>query len=145
MSNSLRPRGLQYVKFLCPSPTPRACSNSWYIVRFSNKEILVGLTITLINSSHCKNGFLGGSDGKIVCLQCWRPKFDPWVGKIPWGRKRQPTPVLLPGKFHGWRNFIGYSPWSRKESDITERLHFLSFSFTVKISITLNRSPFSTK
>ena len=30
-----------------------------------------------------------------------RPRFDPWVGKIPWRRKWQPTPVLLPGKFHG--------------------------------------------
>ena len=67
------------------------------------------------------------------------------VALISQRRQWQPTPVLLPGKFHGWRNFIGYSPWSRKESDITERLHFLSFSFTVKISITLNRSPFSTK
>ena len=32
------------------------------------------------------------------CLQCRRPRFDPWVGKIPWRRKRQPTPVFLPGK-----------------------------------------------
>ena len=38
-----------------------------------------------------------------VCLQCGRPGFDPWVGKIPWRRKWQPTPVLLPGKFHGLR------------------------------------------
>ena len=97
------------------------------------------MTITFINSSHCKNGFLGGTDGKIVCLQCWRPEFDPWVGKIPWRRKRQPTLALSPRKFHGWRNLVGYSPWGRKESDMTERLHFLSFSFTVKISITLNK------
>jgi len=33
----------------------------------------------------------------IVCLQCRAPGFDPWVGKIPWRRKWQPTPVLLPG------------------------------------------------
>ena len=59
--------------------------------------------------------FPGGSNGKIVCLQCWRPGFNPWFGKIPWRRKRQPTPVLLPGKFHGWRNLIGYSPWGCKE------------------------------
>ena len=43
----------------------------------------------------------GGSDGR-VCLQCVRPRFDPWVGKIPWRRKWQPTPVLLPWKAHGW-------------------------------------------
>ena len=41
-------------------------------------------------------------------------------------RRRQwhPTPVLLPGKFHGWRSLKGYSPWGREESDTTERLHF---------------------
>ena len=36
----------------------------------------------------------------------------------------EPTPVLLPGKFHGWRSLIGYSPWGCKESDMTEQLHF---------------------
>ena len=59
-----------------------------------------------------------------ICLQCRRPGFDPWVGKIPWRRKWQPTPVLLPGKSHGQRNLVGYSPWGCKESDTTERLHF---------------------
>ena len=40
--------------------------------------------------------------------------------------KWQATPVLLPGKSHGWRrSLVGYSPWGRKESDTTERLHFL--------------------
>ena len=52
--------------------------------------------------------------------------FDPWVGKIPWRRKWQPTPVFLPGESHGWRSLVGYSPWGRKESDTTERLK-LSF------------------
>ena len=42
----------------------------------------------------------GGSDSKIGCLQCGRPGFNLWVRKIPWRRKWQPTPVLLPGKFH---------------------------------------------
>ena len=43
-----------------------------------------------------------------------------------WRRKWQPTPVLLPGKFHGWGILVGYSPWGGKESDTTEGLHFLS-------------------
>ena len=51
-------------------------------------------------------------------------KFNPWVGTIPWRRKWQPTPVLLPGKSHGWRSLVGYSPWGCKESDMTEQLHF---------------------
>ena len=41
-----------------------------------------------------------------------------------WRRKWQPTPVFLPGKSHGWRSLLGYSPWGLKESDTTERLHF---------------------
>ena len=77
----------------------------------------------LIDSQN-KLGFPGGSDGKSVCLQCGRPRFDPWVRKMPWRRKWQPTPVLLPGKFHGWRSLVGYNPWGHKESDKTEQLHF---------------------
>ena len=49
---------------------------------------------------------------------------NPWVGKIPWRRKWQPTPVVLPGESHGGRSLVGYSPWGHKESDMTERLHF---------------------
>ena len=50
------------------------------------------------------------------------------VIKTVWYRhkKWQPTPVLLPGKSHGWRSLEGCSPWGRKESDTTERLHFTS-------------------
>ena len=48
------------------------------------------------------------------------PRFDPWVGKIPWRRKWQPTPVFLPGESHGQRSLAGYSPWGCKESDTTE-------------------------
>ena len=41
-----------------------------------------------------------------------------------WRRQWHPTPVLLPGKSHGWRSLVGCSPWGRWESDTTERLHF---------------------
>ena len=44
-----------------------------------------------------------------------RPRFDPWVGKIPWRREQLSTPVLWPGEFHGL-----YSPWDGKELDTTE-------------------------
>ena len=43
--------------------------------------------------------------------------FHPCVRKIPWRRKWQPTPVFLPGEFHGQRSLAGYSPWGRKGSD----------------------------
>ena len=68
--------------------------------------------------------FPGGSEVKSICLQCGRPGFNPWVGKISWRRKWQSTPVFLPGESHGRRSLVGYSPRARKESDTTERLCF---------------------
>ena len=50
-------------------------------------------------------------------MQCGRPGFDPWVGKIPWRTKRLPTPMFWPGEFHGLYSLCGC-----KESDTTERL-----------------------
>ena len=52
-----------------------------------------------------------------IRLQCGRPGFDSWVGKIPWRQERLPTPVFWPREFHGL-----YSPWSCKESDMIEQL-----------------------
>ena len=60
--------------------------------------------------------------GKESTCQYRRPKFDPWVGKIPRRRAWQPTPVFLPGKPHGQRSLAGYSPGGSKESDSTEQL-----------------------
>ena len=48
-----------------------------------------------------------------------RIRFYPWVRKMPWRRKQQPTPIFLPGKSHGQRSLVGYSPWGRKKSDTT--------------------------
>ena len=63
-----------------------------------------------------------------------------------WRRKWQPTPVLLPGKFHGRRSLVGYSPWGHKESDMTKQLThtytqaFISFKGTWKHYINLNNN-----
>ena len=46
---------------------------------------------------------------EAIC-QFRRDGFNPWVGKIPWRRKWQPTPIFLPGKSHGQRSLVGYSP-----------------------------------
>ena len=56
-----------------------------------------------------------------ICLQCGRPGFDPWIGKIPWRRKGPPIPVLLPGESHGQRSLAGCSSWGCEESDPTEQ------------------------
>ena len=77
-----------------------------------------------------------------VCLQCWRPRFDPWVEKILWRRKWQPTPVLLPGKSHG-RSLVGYSPWSPKESNMTEWLYFTYLLQAETRHLTLTRKAAS--
>ena len=59
----------------------------------------------------------------VIALQlCRRPGFDPWVRKMPWRKKWQPTPVFLSGEFHGQMTLAGSSPWSRKESDTTEQV-----------------------
>ena len=56
----------------------------------------------------------------LQCRRCMRHWFDPWVGKIPWRRAWQPTPVFLPGESHGQRSLAGYSPQGHKELNITE-------------------------
>ena len=59
---------------------------------------------------------------------------SPWVGKIPWRRKWQPTPVLLPVKSHGRRSLVGYSPWGSKESETTEWPHVFSFTPALQVA-----------
>ena len=59
-----------------------------------------------------------------TCLQCGRPGFDPWVGKIPWRKERLSTPVFWPGELQGL-----YSPWGHKELDTTELLSSQGYGF----------------
>ena len=63
-----------------------------------------------------------------VCLQCGRPRLHPWVGKIPWRRKWQPTPVLLPGKSHK------HSTQGRKRVRKAEQLHIHSVQGGVSLT-----------
>ena len=113
----------------------------WYLNSFSflNKIFIISwivfaanscIKVLITNTLKCVliwkwGGFPGDSEGKAsVCLQFRRPGFDPPVGKIPWRRKWQPTPLLLPGEFHGQRSLVGYSLWDRRETHRTEQLHF---------------------
>ena len=66
-------------------------------------------------------GFPGGASGKESTCQRKRHQrlgFDPWVRKIPWSRKWQPTPVFFPGKSHGQRSLEGYSPWGSQRANV---------------------------
>ena len=74
----------------------------------------------------CTLGFPRWLTGKESTCQGRRSRicgFSPWVGKIPWRRKQQSTPIFFPGNSHGQRSLAGYSPRGRKELDTTEQLN----------------------
>ena len=77
----------------------------------------------LTGLGHANPGDSSGKESACLCRRCRRHGFHLWVGKIPWRRKWQPTPVFLPGEFRGQRSLEGYSPWDCKELDMTENTH----------------------
>ena len=82
-----------------------------------------------------------GSDHELLIAK-FRLKLKK-VGKTTWRRQWHPTPVFLPGKSHGQRSLVGYSPWGRKESDMTERPHFPFLSMgmvLIPVSCTMSRT-----
>ena len=92
----------------------------------------VSLCLTYFTEHNALTGLPCDSVGKESacnardCLQCRRPRFDPWIRKIPWRRKWQASPGSLPRKSHGQRSLVGYSSWDCKESDTTEQLNHQS-------------------
>ena len=79
------------------------------------------------------SGLPGGTSDKEPTCKSRRHKrhrFDPWVGKIPWRRAWQPTPVFLPGKSHAQQSLVGYSPQGCTESDTTEVTEITSTQHT---------------
>jgi len=68
----------------------------------------------------CNEGLPRWLSGKESVCNAEHVGLIPGSRKIPWRRKWQPTPVFLPGHFHGQRRLAGYSPWSLKESDMTK-------------------------
>ena len=82
-------------------------------------------------SSFC---FSVGKEPACQCRRHRRHKFDPWVGKMPWKRKWQPSLVFLPRESHRQKSLAGSSPWCLKEPNITQWLNphhtFLSIPFS---------------
>ena len=76
-------------------------NHCWVVAEFAGEEFR-------------QRGFPGDSAEKESTCQFRRCGFNPWIGKIPWRREWQPTPVFLPGKSHGQRSLMGYSPWGSK-------------------------------
>ena len=68
-------------------------------------------------------GFPSGSDSRESDYNVEDLGSIPGLGKIPWRREWQSTPVFLPGESHGQRSLVGYSPWDCKQSDMTEQLY----------------------
>ena len=91
-----------------------------YLLEYFKLSFVPWIIITSIH--------LGASQvlsGKESACQCRRRMFNPGMGRIPWRRKWQPTPVFLPRKSHRQRSLAGYSPWSCKESNKTEHTRML--------------------
>ena len=86
--------------------------------------LIIHMTIWM-NCQRMKLGFLGGAVVKNLPASAGDlgdSGFYPWVGKIPWRRKWQPTPAFMPGKFYGQRSLVGYNPRGCKQSDMSEQL-----------------------
>ena len=84
--------------------------------------IICSLYYAEVLSSYGIPSWLSGKESTCQCSRNRRHGFDPWVGKILWRRKWQPTPIFLPGKFHQQRSLVDYSLVGPQESDVTERL-----------------------
>ena len=86
--------------------------------------------------SFIQSGLPRWCSGKESTCQCRSHRgceFNSWVGKIPWRRKWQPTPVLFTGKFHGQESLAGYSPWGCRESGMTEWLSMHTHLFSKEL------------
>ena len=103
--------------------------NHFNLVVISKCFIVLGqhlfsmLGLITISSSSGLPRWLGGKESTCQCRSCKRHGFDPWVRKIPWSRKWQPTAVLLLGKSYGQRSLMSYSPWGCRELATTECTH----------------------
>ena len=100
---------------------------SWFILEIVSYQNIKGLLIfsglqpsPLYGCTLTLRGFLCDSAVKNPPEMQERRNFDPWIGKFPWRRAWQPTPIFLPGESHGLKSLAGYNPWGCKESDSTE-------------------------
>ena len=83
------------------------------------------------------DGLPSGKESTSQCRMRKRYRFHPWVRKIPWWRKWQPTLVFLLGKFHGQRSLAGYSPKVRKVLGTTKHKHDRLAKLTHRLTITI--------
>ena len=94
----------------------------WSVVSSALNHFLLLNSIPLYRYARLPRWY-SGKESACQCRRLKRHGFCPSLKKIPWRRKRQPTPVFLPEKFHGQRSLAGYSPWGYNELDKTEHTH----------------------
>ena len=94
-----------------------AIRSSW-----SEPQLVPGLVFG--DCCRASPGLPSGSDSKVSACSAGDLGSIPGLGRSPGEGNGNPLQYSLPGKFHGLRTLVGYSPWGRKESDMTERLHF---------------------
>ena len=99
-----------------------SCLNEAEFLAFIPWNFLLCSGVMWRNYCHLQN-WLENWCSRICLDEVVTSLFEQLFTFGPWRRKWQPTSVLLPGKCHGWRNLVGYSPWGHKESDTTEQLH----------------------
>ena len=93
---------------------------------YSYNNLYTHIYSSIIHSNQASQVALVVKDPSANAGDVRRWGFDPWVRKISWRRKWQPTPVSLPGKCHGQRSLVGYSPWGCKKSDMTEHARIIA-------------------
>ena len=93
-------------------------------------NVLISFIYLFLVTPYSMWGFPSGSDSKESACNAG-DGFDSWVRKIPWRKKWLPNPVFLPRESYGWRNLVDYSPWDRKELDMTEELTYAACEIIV--------------
>ena len=89
-----------------------------------DKVDIEGTYINILGLPGCLSGRI-----YLPMQEAEEPQVRPLGWKILWRRKWQPTPVFLPGKFHGQKSLVGYSPWGCKELDTTEQFNILNIIY----------------
>ena len=108
----------------------------WVLIGKKNPQYEIGACI-FSETTNGGGGYLLDTGGNEPPCQCWRHKrcrFHPWVGKIPWRRAWQLTPVSLPGESHGQRSLADYRPSGLKEPDRTKATWHLVDTHEIKSS-----------
>ena len=94
----------------------------WNILHFPDKQTKVSVDLGLPQVTQGLPRWLSGKEPACQCRRLKRPRFNSWVGKIPWRRAWPHTPVFLPGESCGQRSLAGCSPWGHKELGTTEAI-----------------------